>query len=566
MTEHALTRLEQVRALAEEAGADTVAGDARGLLQRVREGRFFVACLGQFKRGKSTVINALLGEAVLPSGVAPVTSVVTVVRYGERGARVRIGPNEWRDVPLSDLHLYVAEADNPENKKGVTGVEVFCPSAFLERGMCLVDTPGIGSVFAGNTEETRSFVPHIDAALVVLGGDPPISGEELELVSTVAKDVREIVFVLNKADRLSEGELRETRAFTESVLANRLTRASRLFEISALERLEQRGPAREWPLLLSALDRLAQAGGAELVAKAAERGTDHLVKRLRRQIIEERDALLRPVEESERRLEELRRCASSAEQSLVELAHLFNAEQERLSRRFDEDRKQFIANALPRARAALDERLRLAPARRGPPLRRYAIDQAQRITDEIVRAWMNEERPVAEAEFAGVTERFVAHANAFLARLRDSGALPAEALPAMLEAETGLRARSSYYFMPFMTMMTPPLWRWISDWFRTERSSLESARRAASEFAKRLLEVNASRVVGDFAERIIESRRGVEGALRRTLREIVTTAERAAQRASDVRQRGATAVEAEVKAIDARLARLDSLMRDRVVS
>ena len=59
MTEHALDRLEQVVALADEAGADAVARDARALLERVREGRFFVACLGQFKRGKSTVINAL---------------------------------------------------------------------------------------------------------------------------------------------------------------------------------------------------------------------------------------------------------------------------------------------------------------------------------------------------------------------------------------------------------------------------------------------------------------------------------------------------------------------------
>ena len=71
MTEHALTRLEQVLALAEEAGADTVAGDARGLLERVREGRFFVACLGQFKRGKSTVINALWAKPSSPAGWRP---------------------------------------------------------------------------------------------------------------------------------------------------------------------------------------------------------------------------------------------------------------------------------------------------------------------------------------------------------------------------------------------------------------------------------------------------------------------------------------------------------------
>jgi len=53
---------------------------------------------------------------------------------------------------------------------------------------CLVDTPGIGSVFAGNTATTRSFVPHIDAALVVLGADPPLSGDELALVDELGPE------------------------------------------------------------------------------------------------------------------------------------------------------------------------------------------------------------------------------------------------------------------------------------------------------------------------------------------------------------------------------------------
>jgi hypothetical protein len=550
-----VSRLELLAALAEEAGADTVARDARALAERVREGRFFVACLGQFKRGKSTVINALVGEPVLPSGVAPVTSVITVVRHGERRARVRIGQDDWRDVPPSELHLWVAESENPENQKNVTGVEVFCPSPLLARGLCLVDTPGIGSVFAGNTAETRAFVPHVDAALVVLGGDPPISGEELELVGAVAKDVPAPIFALNKADRLSASELSEARAFTESVLERRLGARPRLFAISAIERLEERGDPREWPLLVEALESLERAARGELVAKAASRGEAQLVERLRRQLAQERAALLRPVEESERRLEELRRCAARAEQSLVELSYLFNAEQDRLSRRFSKDADRFVAYALPRVKAALEERLRSATAR-GPALRRFAIDQAQELAEALVRTFRSEEEPVAEREFAQVTERFVAHANGFLRELVRSGALEEDTVPAVV-VETGLRARSGYFFAPFMALTTPPVWQWVADWLRPERALRESVLRGAGAFAKRLLEANAGRVVGDFVGRIIESRRGVEAALRRTLAEIVATAERAARRASEVRRRGADAVAEEVATIDARLARLD---------
>lgn len=552
-------RLEDLRRLAEEARAPAVARDAQALLDRVHEGRFFVACLGQFKRGKSTVVNALVGEPILPSGVAPVTSVVTVVRFGERRARVRLGPSEWLEVAAEDLGLFVAERENPENAKGVTAVEVFCPSPLLEHGLCLVDTPGIGSVFAGNTQETRAFVPHVDAAVVVLGGDPPISGEELALVDEVSKTVRDVVFLLNKADRLSPEELREARGFTESVLAARRGAPALLLEVSALERLEGRGPPRQWPDLVLELERLASGSGAELVARAASRGTDTLAARLRLHLVEARGALQRPVEESERRLGDLRRCAASAEQSIVELGHLFDAEQERLSRRFAEDRARFLEQAVPRVHALVTERLEAAPVARGPGLRRHALEQAREVTEPVVRAWLNEEQPVAEREFAAMTERFVAHANAFLERLRSSGELPPDALPDVLVAETELKTRSRYYFFSFMTLATPSVWTWLGDWFRSSEGARASARRAALAFATRLLEVNANRAVGDLGERLREGRRSVEGALRRRLREIVTTAERAAQRAAEVRELGAEAVRDEVRALDERLARLSSL-------
>ena len=63
--------------------------------------------------------------------------------------------------------------------------------------MCLVDTPGLGSVFAANTAVTQAFLPHIDAALVVVGADPPLAGEELALVEAVGHQVHNLILVLN---------------------------------------------------------------------------------------------------------------------------------------------------------------------------------------------------------------------------------------------------------------------------------------------------------------------------------------------------------------------------------
>ena len=85
--------------MAEELGEGAIAADVRQLVARINEGRFFVACVGQFKRGKSTLLGALVGEPILPMGVVPVTAVPTVLRYGsQRTARVLIGET-WRTIP-----------------------------------------------------------------------------------------------------------------------------------------------------------------------------------------------------------------------------------------------------------------------------------------------------------------------------------------------------------------------------------------------------------------------------------------------------------------------------------
>ena len=115
--EAALLRMAEV---ATAFGAETVADDARSVAERVSQGRFYVACLGQFKRGKSTLLNALVGQKVLPTGVIPVTTVPTIVRYGAQpSARVRFPAGEWSEIPINDVEQYVSEENNPENTKEI---------------------------------------------------------------------------------------------------------------------------------------------------------------------------------------------------------------------------------------------------------------------------------------------------------------------------------------------------------------------------------------------------------------------------------------------------------------
>ncbi len=92
---------------------------------------------------------------------------------------MRFEAGDRREIPIKDVDAYASEEQDSENSKHVSALEIFVLSLLLATGMCFVDTPGLGSVFVGNTAATKAFIAHIDAAIVVIGADPPLAGQEL---------------------------------------------------------------------------------------------------------------------------------------------------------------------------------------------------------------------------------------------------------------------------------------------------------------------------------------------------------------------------------------------------
>jgi len=215
---------------------------ARSALERLEGNRFNLVVLGQFKRGKSTFLNALLGDPLLPTAVVPLTAIVTLMRYGERERiEVHFRDGRVREVTRSELADYITESGNPENRKGVDRVEVFLPAELLRDGLQLVDTPGVGSVFAHNTDVAYEFLPNADAAVFLVTGDPPISQSEREFLRHARKYVGKLFFVQNKVDHLSPSEQRESLAFTKRVIEQELGREGLpIFPLSARLALEAR--------------------------------------------------------------------------------------------------------------------------------------------------------------------------------------------------------------------------------------------------------------------------------------------------------------------------------------
>jgi hypothetical protein len=540
--------LQRLAALAREVGAIEIASEAIALADRLVEGRFYVACIGQFKRGKSTVLNALAGTTVLPTGVTPVTSVVTVMRHGPRlAARVRIRGAQWVDVDPASLASYVSASENPENAKAVEAVEVFVPSPLLACGMCLVDTPGIGSTFIGNTEATRAFAPQIDAALVVLGADPPISGEELALIVEVAGRVDALIFVLNKADRLSENERNEARVFMQRVLADRLgRRLPPLLEVSAKERMEGPGDQRDWPTLTTTLETLARNAGSNLLREAEERGLTLFVDRLVRDLDEQRGALVRPTEESERRISQLKATASEAERAILELRYLLDAEQDRLVERLMAQCDEFLARAIPGARTELATTLADVAEVRRRDLRQRSVELAQDIYRRWLERWRSDEQPAAERLYRDVARRFLELANGFLDRMATNDG----AVPFHIANEIGFQTRSRLHYTEMLHLTSRGPVEWLVARLRSRRAAQKAIVREVGRYLERLITTNASRLIYDLRERIVESRRQLEAQIRASLREVYASAERALERARASPASGAQAVRQQLDRID----------------
>ncbi len=539
-------RLQNLEALSRELGADRLADEAHDLAERVSEGRFFLACIGQFKRGKSTLINALIGDPILPSGFIPVTAAPTVVRFGtERRARIRPRTGTWQEIPVEDLKLYVSEQHNPENAKDIAGVEVYTPAPLLKDGMCLVDTPGLGSVFAGNTAATHDFLPRIDAALVVVGADPPLAGEELKLLEAVGRQVPEMILVLNKADRTTDAEREAAAAFTRQLLEKRLHRpAGPLFEVSALERMESRGPERDWNKLIAALQRLTLDSSFQIIRQACERGIERLSEQLLAIVNEERQALCRPVSESERRVAAIRETIGSAERSMHELGYLFIAEQQRLSDLFVARRKRFLRSAIPQTNQEFAASLEAQPRGAGPAYRRRIMHQAQQAVRELVLPWLEAEQSDAETEYAKVERRFIQIGNDFLNKLAAAGVGELARMPHALDANPAFQIRSRFVFRDLIEVAEPasPL-RWIADLALGAVGAHRLIQKDAAEFLTHLLEMNSSRVQSDILNRVQESRNRLEAEIRKLLHEVTRVAEQALSHARAAQQAGAPAVE-----------------------
>jgi len=147
---------------------------------------FSLVIVGQFKRGKTTFINALLGKDILPTAIIPLTSIITILTYGDKLQITTFFENGTKEeIKIDDLALYVTEKYNPKNEKKVNHVEIKYPSPYLKNGVQIIDTPGIASVHEHNTKTTYEYLPQADVAVFLTSVDPPLTEAELHFLHDI---------------------------------------------------------------------------------------------------------------------------------------------------------------------------------------------------------------------------------------------------------------------------------------------------------------------------------------------------------------------------------------------
>ena len=255
--------------------------------QQLQQGTYRIVVLGEMKRGKSTLINALVGEALLPSDVNPCTALLSVLRHGPE-PKVTLHYNDGKSPQAIDFATFRADYTiSPEEARqletnafpNISHVVIECPAPLLASGLEIVDTPGLNDTEARN-QQVLGYINEAQAVVFVLDAVQPMTlDEQRYLRNYVQSRELECFYVINGWDRikgslidpedaaaLAEAEQRQRQVFTQS-----LPEGATWFEVSALTALRRKGGSSGVDTFLTALDAfLTQKRGQVELQRAAK--------------------------------------------------------------------------------------------------------------------------------------------------------------------------------------------------------------------------------------------------------------------------------------------------------
>ena len=175
------------------------------ILSRLESRDLEIAVFGRVSCGKSSLLNYLLGEAILPVGVLPVTAVLTRLRRtANREAIVRSEIGQPRSIALGEVAAFVTEEGNPRNTRRIVDVTIGIPSERLTEGVTLIDTPGVGSLATVGAAQTKAYLPRCDLGVLLIDAGSILDHEDLALLTAMNEAAVPSMVLISKCDLLSE--------------------------------------------------------------------------------------------------------------------------------------------------------------------------------------------------------------------------------------------------------------------------------------------------------------------------------------------------------------------------
>jgi small GTP-binding protein len=400
-----LGRLAEV---ADRAGLASTARDIRQTrMPKLDEERFSLVVLGEFNHGKSTFINALLGEAILPVGITPTTAVLAHVRHGEAvkaeavmegGARkpidaARLG--DWLTVGGESIR---GGADGG----GLAYVEIQHPSPFLRDNVTVVDTPGVNDINEQRADITYGYVPRADAVIFLLDAGQILTASERQfLEERILRSSRDrLVFVVTKIDLLDPEDLEEALAFARKHLA-RLVADPAIFPVSAKRALARApGDGGRMEALLAHLRLSLGSERRRLLFDHALTDASRLSSFVRQSLGMRRRSLELPMDELAERVASAQERLKEGKRALDAAADIIQAETAALRARVRQD----LAAFADRFAEVLPAEIEAVPA---PDVQRYLGAFIQ----DRWKSWLEQEGEMMAGELERLAEKVIEVAN-----------------------------------------------------------------------------------------------------------------------------------------------------------
>lgn len=526
----------------------------RKLSARLSTRRFHLAVLGQFKRGKSTLVNALVGQKILPVGLVPVTAIPTFLSAGpETRIRVAFQNAESSCIPIEQLADYVSEKGNPHNRREVASVEIEVQTLFLREGVVLVDTPGIGSGHRHNTDTTLRLLPECDAAVFVLSPDPPVTEAELAFLTEVTGHAGRLFFVLNKTDLLSQPEIEETVDYLRLVLRERFPHLveTDIFVVSARKSLQgactsdhDRGDSSGIPRLQQALLQFLRDEKTATLNQVMETRARGALRDALTLIEIQARSLELSTEDLTRKARDFEVLQGRIREELLRLHDSAAADRKRFAERVRVYAKELAAECHQHVMAALNETVqslspRVAPGQAQQTLVEHAGHALGEFFEHHHRAWL--ERGLTEADdlLARLVRRaseLLAEASARVAEIFDVARATSSTLSEIHVHWPTFYWKTHYWHGELGDFLTSAL-RALLGRKRMVESILEQLSRELEKLATR----NANVLFNELDDRVSQAVRDADHQLDGALQEAAEAVGRALDSVGEHRGRGESA-------------------------